>query len=88
MKVRIHMLDSGGTEMTLAEPEVFTSFDVVVDVPPHLWLHPNDVAAMSGDLGNDAEWRRKLDAMVAFAASKGWTDDQGRIRAHIAQGQP
>lgn len=33
--------------------------------------------------GGDAEWRRGLDGMVAFAATRGWVDEAGRIRAHV-----
>jgi hypothetical protein len=27
-------------------------------------------------------WQADFDAMVAYATSKGWTDDEGRLRAH------
>lgn len=27
-------------------------------------------------------WQADFDAMVAYATSKGWTDDVGRLRAH------
>lgn len=29
-----------------------------------------------------AEWHHEFDAMVAYATSKGWTDEHGRLRAH------
>lgn len=30
-----------------------------------------------------AEWSAKFDGMIRFAASKGWCDAKGRIRAHV-----
>ena len=55
----------------------------------HAWL---DVSALraAGDEsvraagGDAADWARQFDAMIAYAASKGWTDPDGsRVRAHI-----
>lgn len=83
MQIWIQVLDSSRTETTLVEPEVFTSFDVQIDVPTHLWLHPDDIAALAGELGQDAAWRQKLTGMARYAATQGWTDDEGRIRAHV-----
>jgi hypothetical protein len=31
----------------------------------------------------DAGWRKGFDAMVTYAATLGWVDDAGSIRAHI-----
>ncbi len=31
----------------------------------------------------DAGWRKSFDAMVTYAATRGWVDDVGSIRAHI-----
>lgn len=33
--------------------------------------------------GDDAAWRRGFDGMVAFAATRGWVDAAGCIRAHV-----
>ncbi|MFV0306795.1 MAG: hypothetical protein ACK5OX_03510 [Desertimonas sp.] len=30
----------------------------------------------------DAGWRERFDGMVGYAQTKGWTDADGRIRAH------
>jgi hypothetical protein len=57
----------------------------------HAWL---DVSALraAGDesaraAGGDAGWATQFDAMIAYAASKGWTDPDGtRVRAHIVRG--
>jgi hypothetical protein len=64
------------------EQDDFTRFHVVVAEADHTWVHPDAVAELA-DRQGDAEWREKLAGMVRFAESKGWTDDQGRIRAHV-----
>jgi hypothetical protein len=48
----------------------------------HVWL---DGAAVKRLAGADAgeKWHADFDNMVGYAQSKGWTDDAGRIRAHI-----
>ena len=83
IKIRVSGLDN--TEVALAEPDVFTAFDAVVEVPAHLWVLPEVLLSLAGPRADDREWRDKYDAMVAFATSKGWTDEQGRIRAHVTQ---
>lgn len=50
----------------------------------HVWL---DIAA-ARDVGStrsdDAGWVVRFDAMIAYATSKGWTDDTGtHVRAHV-----
>lgn len=47
----------------------------------HAWVTPAAVRALAGDAA-DADWSSGFEAMVNYAVSKGWTDDQGRIRAH------
>lgn len=44
-----------------------------------------DMDALTDLAGEDAtpEWREAVAGMIAWAAGKGWTDDQGRVRAHI-----
>jgi hypothetical protein len=47
----------------------------------HVWLEPSALRA-AGD--GTADWNAQFDAMLRYAASKGWTDEQsGRVRAHI-----
>lgn len=88
MQIRVKVTDPEHTEVALEDPGVFTAFDAVVEVPEHLWVLPETLLALAGPLAEDAQWRRQYDAMVAYAASKGWTDDDGRIRAHVRQSQP
>jgi len=48
----------------------------------HAWVRPEALRALSPHAGQIA-WEEGFAAMVRFAAQHGWTDDQGRIRAHI-----
>ncbi|MCV7356647.1 hypothetical protein [Mycolicibacterium fluoranthenivorans] len=69
-------------DVQVCEPEDFTAFKVVVVTAAHSWVDPADLSELAGR-GGDAEWQQKLAAMIDFARSKGWTDESGRIRAHI-----
>jgi len=62
---------------TLGEP---------TDDGTHAWL---DVAVLrataEATLPPSAReaWRTGFDGMIAYATSKGWTDERGRVRAHL-----
>ena len=90
------VLGSGGPE--LVSPEDLRSFKVVVsgDVPAvlaalgvmsadgaHVFVEPEWIRQHAGDLGSDPSWLGQFDAMIRFAAERGWTDDVGRVRAHV-----
>jgi hypothetical protein len=47
----------------------------------HAFLDPEHVAALA--TSTEADWRERFAKMIDFARSKGWTDDQGRVRAHL-----
>jgi hypothetical protein len=64
------------------EPDDFTSFKVVVLTPSHSWVEPGGLAALAGR-ADDPDWQQKLAGMISYAESKGWLDEQGRIRAHV-----
>ena len=71
----------------VVEPDDFTSFKVVVVTPSHSWVDPAGLAALAGRAG-DPEWEHNLAGMVGYAESKGWLDEQGRIRAHVEVQEP
>lgn len=48
----------------------------------HAWVRADAVRAMS-PLAGTADWESGFAAMIGFARTHGWIDDQGRIRAHI-----
>lgn len=66
----------------VAEPDDFTSFKVVVVTPSHSWVDPADLTELAGR-ADDQDWQQKLAGMISYAESKGWLDEQGRIRAHV-----
>lgn len=52
------------------------------DGADHVRLSPSVLRFLSSDAGS-TEWDAKFDAMISYAASKGWLDEQGRVRAHL-----
>ncbi len=64
------------------EPDDFTAFKLVLEVPEHAWIAPDVLIELAGR-GGDDEWKQNLAGMLAYAASKGWCDDAGRLRAHV-----
>jgi hypothetical protein len=49
----------------------------------HVWLEPSALRA-AGD--GSADWNAQFDAMLRYAASNGWTDEESaRVRAHIVR---
>ncbi|MGA5546184.1 hypothetical protein ACPCIR_30440 [Mycobacterium sp. NPDC051198] len=60
----------------------FTSFKVVLVTPEHASIDPRDLTQLAGRSADDG-WRQNLTRMLDFAATRGWLDDSGRIRAHI-----
>ena len=53
------------------------------DDAAHARVDPATVLAMAED-GRDLPeaWRADFEAMVSYAASKGWTDERGWLRGH------
>ncbi|MES2190451.1 MAG: glucose 1-dehydrogenase [Pseudomonadota bacterium] len=50
----------------------------------HVRLQPAVLRLLS-DLAGTPDWDARFDAMISYAAGKGWLDDQGRVRAHLTQ---
>ncbi len=48
----------------------------------HLRLAPAVLRFLSGHAGQ-AEWETQFEAMIAYAKSKGWVNQEGEIRAHL-----
>jgi hypothetical protein len=47
----------------------------------HVWL-PAEALTAAAPSASPA-WLEQFDGMVAYARSKGWTDEAGRLRAHV-----
>lgn len=49
----------------------------------HVWLDVAELGRRAHPSG-DTQWRTRYDAMIAYAADKGWTDDtRSVVRAHL-----
>jgi len=48
----------------------------------HVRLQPAVLRLLS-DLAGTPDWDARFDAMISYAAGKGWLDDHGRVRAHL-----
>lgn len=48
----------------------------------HVRLQPAVLRLLS-ELAGTADWDTRFDAMISYAADRGWLDDQGRVRAHL-----
>ena len=68
----------------LLRPELASAVAPIGDLADqdHVWVRPDAIRAIC-PLAGDAEWVAGFDAMIGFAAKHGWTDNAGRIRAHI-----
>src|SRR5262245_10941680 len=53
------------------------------DGDSHVFVDAATLRALPGARPDDAEWATSLDAMLAFAHSRGWLDDAGMVRAHV-----
>ncbi|OBF37440.1 hypothetical protein A5719_21740 [Mycolicibacterium peregrinum] len=52
----------------------------------HVWIDPGHIVAAAESAGAPDGWREGFAGMCRFAASKGWLDDDGWIRAHVVIG--
>ena len=53
----------------------------LADDSAHAWVEVDLLRRLAGRAVDEA-WEASLTGMVQFAESKGWTDEQGRLRAH------
>ena len=53
----------------------------LTDDAGHAWVDVDALRRLAGTVVDDA-WETSLAGMVQYAASKGWTDEQGRLQAH------
>jgi hypothetical protein len=73
--------------VTVHEVDVFTEFKVVLTPAEHTYIDPETLRSAAQDAGAAAEsWNAEFEAMVKYAASKGWVREDGWIRAHVEQG--
>jgi hypothetical protein len=73
-------LGTAPPELTLVDGDDFKSFKAEVVLGPHTWVAPEALERLGPP---DEEWKEGLQAMMDFAAPNGWTDERGRVRAHV-----
>ena len=50
----------------------------------YVWLDIAAARAAGAEASDDTGWADAYDAMIAYATTKGWTDDAGtHVRAHV-----
>lgn len=50
----------------------------------HVWLHVDRARAVGVGAADDPAFGERFDAMIEYAATKGWLDEAGsHVRAHI-----
>lgn len=49
----------------------------------HVSVRVESLKQLAGERATDADWLTSLDAMIDYAASHGWTDGDGNVRAHV-----
>jgi len=76
-------LGSVPPDVSLREGEDLTSFSARVNAPSHTFITPQTLRKLAGDLADDPQWTAQLEAMLAYAGSKGWLREDGAVRAHV-----
>ena len=67
---------------SLLEPDTMDALSIVVRAPGHGWVSPEVLAELAGPQATPS-WLDAVGRMCEYASSRGWTDDSGRLRAHI-----
>jgi hypothetical protein len=74
--------------VALREAHDLGSLKVVVRGAEHAHVSATTLRDLAGERASDPEWTEQLEAMVAYARSKGWVRDDGAIRAHVEARPP
>lgn len=75
-------ITGGRPDPAVAETLAAAGLELTADMG-HGFVAPHTVKAWAAGVSDVPEgWLADFDAMVAYATSKGWTDEAGRLRAH------
>lgn len=101
--MRVHLTRSGAINLieplvfdrldVLVDPQAARQLEQAIarigsrDGAGHVRLLPSVLRFLSTEAGS-VDWELKFDGMVRHAASKGWLDAQGRVRAHLTHADP
>jgi hypothetical protein len=72
----------------LREPEDFKRFEIVASKPSHVFVELETLRQLAGERADDPDWKSRFDEMLDYAASKGWVDENGAVRAHVEWSGP
>ena len=69
----------------VSEPQLRSALSEIGEMAgdDHVFIDREPLKALVGPRAEDAEWLRGFDAMLGFATSRGWVNEQGGVRAHI-----
>lgn len=77
-------LSSVPPALALADADDMSTFSVRVSRPEHTFIGRDELLELAGDHAADSSWRARLEAMLDYAATKGWIrDEDGAVRAHL-----
>ena len=97
-------LDETPSVIEIQDLDDFGSFKVVANGPEdcfpeassrlgrlegdHVFVDVEVLLHFAADRSSDPLWKEQFDEMANYAQSHGWTDDLGRIRAHVEWSGP
>jgi hypothetical protein len=73
--------ETGSSDEALAR--ALERYGVLDAAGEHAFLEADALPRLAGDLAAEPGWRLGYEAMLAFAGSHDWIDDQGRVQAHV-----
>ena len=87
----VRLLEAGDLRrFSIAMPDTDAARTVLagvarLDGADHAWVAPARLQSLARNLAEPLPpgWDEQFDAMVAYAAGKGWTDADGALRGHI-----
>ena len=83
----VHLLEADDLRrFSIAMPDTAAARDMLamvarLDGLEHAWIAPDRIRALAG--AAEPGWAEAFDKTIAYAATKGWTDADGALRAHI-----
>jgi hypothetical protein len=87
MYVKIE-IDTVPPTVTLYEPDDFKAFKIIVDHKSEMFVPQAIIRQLAGSRAGDLNWQTRFEAMIEYAAERGWTNDVGDIQAHVEVTRP
>ncbi|SFT07863.1 hypothetical protein [Saccharopolyspora flava] len=80
---RLH-LELTGTSAEAASAALARAGLGRIDDTGHARIDADALRSLAEPVGASEDWRRRWTGMLDYARSKGWLDDSGQIRVHLA----